>query len=256
MDNSTELLRGQKVIVIGGSSGIGRSIALAALDHGASVVISSSSANKVNAAVELMRERSKGKSGVSVKGEVFDIKDSAALTAFLSQEGPFDHLAITAGEIPKAPMQFPQDGVSEYFKGSFDARYWPVITAAQHIYNNNLIKPGGSITTTTGTSLQRPLPGWALTCGPVGALATVTRGLALDLKPIRVNSICLGLIDTEIFNSFPEEARESLFKSQREVLPVGHIGLPNEAAEAYIFAMKCTYLTGQVITVDGGATLV
>ncbi|KAG8682019.1 hypothetical protein FRC11_000360 [Ceratobasidium sp. 423] len=249
--SSTELLRGQKVIVIGGSSGVGRSIAIAALAHGASVVIASSTPEKVNAAVKLLREGSKDRTGTSVKGQVFDIKDSAALTAFLSQEGPFDHLAITAGEI-SGMMRFPQDEISEQFKGAFDARYWPVVIAAQHIYRNNLIKPGGSITTTTGTSLERPLPGWALTCGAVGALACVTRGLALDLKPIR----CLGLVDTELFDAFPKETRESIFKAQREALPVGHVALPTEAAEAYIFAMKCTYLTGQVITVDGGASLV
>ncbi|KAJ1305420.1 hypothetical protein OPQ81_000431 [Rhizoctonia solani] len=206
--SSIEPFRDQKVIVIGGSSGVGRSIATAALAQGASVVIASSSPDKVTAAIKLLREGSKNASGISVKGQAFDIKDSAALTAFLSQEAPFDHLVITAGAMP------------------------------------------------VGTSLKRPLPGWALTCGPVGALATVTRGLALDLKPIRVNSICMGLIDTELFNAFPREAREALFQSQREVLPVGHIGLPNEVAEAYIFAMKCTYLTGQIITVDGGASLV
>ncbi|CAE6504635.1 unnamed protein product [Rhizoctonia solani] len=249
--SSTELLRGQKVVVIGGSSGVGRSIAAAALAHGASVVIASSSPDKVNAAVELLKEGSKGEAGTFVKGQAFDIKDSAALTAFLSQEGPFDHLAITAGEIPGV-LKFPQDEISESLKGAFDARYWPVIIAAQHIYKNNLIKPGGSITSTIGTSLERPLPGWALSCGPVGALASVTRGLALDLKPIR----CLGLVDTPLFDAFPKEVREGLFQSQREALPVGHVGLPIEAAEAYIFAMKCTYLTGQIITVDGGASLV
>ncbi|EUC54067.1 enoyl-(acyl carrier) reductase [Rhizoctonia solani AG-3 Rhs1AP] len=251
--SSTEILRGKKVIVIGGSSGVGRSIAIAALAHGASVVIASSSSDKVNAAVELLKESSK-EPGVSVRGHAFDIEDSAALTSFLTQEGPFDHLAITAGKMPGA-MRFPQDEITKEFKGAFE-RHTRLLQhslfLAQHIYKNNLIRPGGSITTTTGTSLQRPLPGWALTCGPVGALASVTRGLALDLKPIR----CMGLIDTELFNTFPKEARDGLFQSQREVLPVGHVGQPSEAAEAYIFAMKCTYLTGQTITVDGGASLV
>ncbi|CAE6446871.1 unnamed protein product [Rhizoctonia solani] len=238
--SSTELLQGQKVVVIGGSSGVGRSIAIAALAHGASVVIASSSSDKVDSAIELLKQAPEGELNASVSGQVLDIEDTSALIAFLSQEGPFDHLAITAGKMPGA-MRFPQDDISKEFKGAFDNRYWPVITAAQHIFKNNLIRPGGSITTTTGTSLERPLPGWALTCGPVGALACVTRGLALDLKPIR---------------TFPKEAREGLFQSRRETLPVGHVGLPNEAAEAYIFAMKCSYLTGQTITVDGGATLV
>ncbi|KAG9083350.1 hypothetical protein FRC07_013936, partial [Ceratobasidium sp. 392] len=89
-----------------------------------------------------------------------------------------------------------------------------------------------------------------------GAVETATRGLAVDLKPLRVNTISPGLVDTELFNNFPPEQRKQLFETYREKLLVGHIGTPEEVAEAYIFAMKCQYLTGQIITVDGGGVLV
>ncbi|KDN40054.1 hypothetical protein RSAG8_08375, partial [Rhizoctonia solani AG-8 WAC10335] len=135
-------------------------------------------------------------------------------------------------------------------------RYWAVIIAAQHIYKNNLIKPGGSIVLTIGIVHYRPFPGWSLINGMVGAVESSTRGLAIDLKPIRVNTIAPGVTDTELFSTFSSEARTSFFKSHEEKLPVGHVGTPDEVAEAYIFAMKCTYLTGQVITVDGGGVLV
>ncbi len=72
--------------------GIGRSVASAALAHGASVVISSSSQERVNAAVERLKQGIQGTSNISVKGQAFNIGDTAALKAFLSQEGPFDHL--------------------------------------------------------------------------------------------------------------------------------------------------------------------
>ncbi|KAF8699522.1 Enoyl-(Acyl carrier protein) reductase, partial [Rhizoctonia solani] len=230
--SSTEILRGQKVILIGGSSSVGRSIAIAAVDHGASVVIASSSSDRVQAAVELLKKRAKDP-GVSITGQVVEYKNQASLTAFLSQGGPFDHLVITAGRFPGI-MRFPRDEISEAFKESFDAYYWPLVTAAQHIYKNNLINPGGSITSTIGTTYDRPLPGWSLACGPVGAVASVTRGLAVDLKPLR----SFGLVDTEIFEALPVGAKEGMFKSQLETLPVGHIGVPSEVAEAYIFAMK------------------
>ncbi|CUA71985.1 hypothetical protein RSOLAG22IIIB_04844 [Rhizoctonia solani] len=126
--SSTELLQGQKVVVIGGSSGVGRSIAIAALAHGASVVIASSSSDKVDSAIELLKQAPKGELNAFVSGQVLDIEDTSALIAFLSQEGPFDHLAITAGKMPGA-MRFPQDDISKEFKGAFDNRYWPVITA-------------------------------------------------------------------------------------------------------------------------------
>ncbi|CAE6449168.1 unnamed protein product [Rhizoctonia solani] len=228
--SSTELLRGQKVVLIGGSSGVGKSIAVAAVDYGASVVIASSSSDRVQAAVELLK-----------KGA----KDPAKKARLITWQ------VITAGRFPGV-MRFPHDEIGEAFKGSFDAYYWPLVTAAQHIYKNNLMRPGGSITSTIGTTCDRPLPGWSLSSGPVGAIASVTRGLAVDLKPIR----SLGLVDTEIFDTLPGEIKEGIFNSQLEKLPVGHVGLPSEVAEAYIFAMKCTYLNGQIITVDGGSTLV
>ncbi|CAE6512993.1 unnamed protein product [Rhizoctonia solani] len=239
MSNSTELLRGHKIIIIGGSSGIGRSVAAAALAHGASVVIASSSSDKVKSAVAWLQQESKG------------------TTSFLDQHGSFNHLVITAGDLA-GDVNFPHTEIDDSCKAKFDIRYWAVMIAAQHVYKNNLIKPGGSIVLTIGNVHYRPYPGWGLISGLAGVVESSTRGLAIDLKPIRyvrVNTICAGVTDTELFSSFSPEARASLFKSQQEKLPVGHVGTPDEVAEAYIFAMKCTYLTGQIITVDGGGVL-
>ncbi|EUC54066.1 enoyl-(acyl carrier) reductase [Rhizoctonia solani AG-3 Rhs1AP] len=244
MTNSTELLRDQKVVIIGGSSGIGRSVAAAALAHKASVVIASSSPDKVKSAVVTLQQEFKG---TTVEGQALDIKDNAALKSFLDQHGPFNHLVDLAGE-----MNFPHTEIDDSWKAKFDMRYWAVITAAQHVYKNNLIKPGGSIVLTIGIVHYRPIPGWSLINGMVGAVESATRGLAIDLKPIRAP----GVTDTELFSTFSSEARANFFKTQQEKLPVGRVGTPEEVAEAYIFAMKCTFLTGQVITVDGGGALV
>ncbi|CAE6442149.1 unnamed protein product [Rhizoctonia solani] len=272
MTNSTELLRDQKVVIIGGSSGIGRSVAAAALAHKASVVIASLSPDKVKSAVVMLQREFKG---TTVEGQVLDIKDHAALKSFLDQHGPFNHLVITAGDLA-GEMNFPHTEIDDSWKAKFDIRYWAVITAgnaltseiplqpaliqlfisAQHVYKNNLIKQGGSIVLTIGNVHYRPYPGWSLINGMVGAVESSTRGLAVDLKPIRVNTIAPGVTDTELFSTFSSEARASFFKTQQEKLPVGRVGTPEEVAEAYIFAMKCTFLTGQVITVDGGGVLV
>ncbi|CAE6505872.1 unnamed protein product [Rhizoctonia solani] len=251
MSNSTELLRGHKVIIIGGSSGIGRSVAAASLAHGASVVIASSSSDKVKSAVAFLQQEVKD---ATVEGQALDIKDYPALKSFLDQHGPFNHLVITAGDI-SGDVNFPHSEIDDSWKTKYDVRYWAVMIAAQHVYKNNPIKPRGSIVLTMGNVHYRPYPGWGLVSGLAGVIESSTRGLAIDLKPIRVNTICAGVTDTEFFASFSPEARTSLFKSQQEKLPVGHVGTPDEVAEAYIFAMKCTYLTGQIITVDGGGVL-
>ncbi|CAE6477253.1 unnamed protein product [Rhizoctonia solani] len=257
MSNSTELLKGKKVIIIGGSSGIGRSVAAATLAHGASVVIASSSQGKVDTAIDLLKQGVPAASNVTLTGQAVNLKDFAALKDFLSKEGPFDHFVITAGDTP-GNNNFPEQEIDpeKDIKSYFDVRYWATMIAAQHIYKNKLINPGGSIIQTIGTSHYRPLPRWGLVSGLVGAVESSTRGLAVDLKPIRINTICPGLVDTEFHDAYPAEAKEQLFKSRRESLPVGHIGTPDEVAEAYIFAMKCSYLTGQVIVVDGGGVLV
>ncbi|KAG8679661.1 hypothetical protein FRC11_003446 [Ceratobasidium sp. 423] len=120
MSNSTNLLKGKKVIVLGGSSGIGRSVAAATLAHGASVVIASSSQEKVNIALDRLKQGVPSQSNVTIAGRAVDLKDFAALKEFLTKEGPFDHLVITAGDIP-GNLNFPEQDIEvESLKNVFE----------------------------------------------------------------------------------------------------------------------------------------
>ncbi|QRV75795.1 Enoyl-(Acyl carrier protein) reductase [Ceratobasidium sp. AG-Ba] len=254
MSNSNTLLKGKKVLVIG----IGRSIAAAALSNGASVVIASSSQAKVDAAIELLKKDIAGSEGVTVSGEVLDMNDFATLKKFLTKEAPFDHFVSTAGDPPRGVgANFTADvDIREQMKDSMDLRYWAVLNAANIIHKNNLIRPGGSITMTIGSLQKRPIPGVGFALGAAGAVETATRALAVDMKPLRPFCSSPGLVDTEMVRGFPEAVREPMFEAIRQKSLVGHVGTPDEVAEAYIFAMKCQYLTGQVIVVDGGGVLV
>ncbi|KAF8603586.1 NAD(P)-binding protein [Ceratobasidium sp. AG-I] len=263
MSTSNTLLHGKKVIIIGGSSGIGHGVAAAALSNGASVVISSSSKPKVDAAVERLKQNINGEDGITVAGEAFDIRDYSALTGFLTKEAPFDHLVITAGDVPKRGPSKQGVDLREELQSSFDIRYWGAMNAAHHIHANGLIRRGGSFTMTIGTQQARPSPGVGFGIGVAGAIETATRGLALDLKPLRVNTISPGLVDTELIQQLPEELRTALVEKIGPKLLVGHVGTPEEVAEAYIFAMKArwilnglSYKLTLVITVDGGGVLV
>ncbi|KAG8744272.1 hypothetical protein FRC10_010435 [Ceratobasidium sp. 414] len=234
MSSSNTLLNGQKILIIGGSSGIGRSVAAAALSNGASVVIASSTQSKVDAAVERLKKGIEGKQNVTVSGHSFNIKDFAALTGFLTKEAPFDHLAI-----PKGTGGPPADvDVRESLQESMDSRYWAVLNAANHIHKHKLVRPGGSLVMTIGTAQQRPIAGWGFSLGAAGAVETATRALAVDLKPLRSP----GLVDTELFQGLPAELRDNMFKAYSEKLLVGRIGTPEEVAEAYIFAMKVSLM--------------
>ncbi|QRW07264.1 Enoyl-(Acyl carrier protein) reductase [Ceratobasidium sp. AG-Ba] len=254
MSSSNTLLHGKKVVIIGGSSGIGKGVAAAAVANGASVVIASFTEAKVKAAVEILKKSAQIE-GVTAAGQAFDMRDSAALTKFLSENGPFDHLIFTGGDMGEVGLGFPNIEINDNTKKQFDSRYWAPMIAAQHAYKNQLFNAGGSFIMTMGTSFYRPQPGWGLVSGIVGAIESATRGLAIDLKPIRVNTVNPGLVASEFWGHLTEEARQTMYEEAAKKILVGHVGTPDEVAEAYIFAMKCSYLTGQTITVDGGSIL-
>jgi NAD(P)-dependent dehydrogenase (short-subunit alcohol dehydrogenase family) len=83
-----------------------------------------------------------------------------------------------------------------------------------------------------------------------------TRALAVELAPIRVNTVPPGVVKTPLWQAMPEADREALYRQMEQSLLVGHVGEPEEIAEAYLYLMRQTYGTGQVIVVDGGGMLV
>ena len=89
-----------------------------------------------------------------------------------------------------------------------------------------------------------------------GAVEHMTRALAVELAPIRVNAVCPGLIRTDVWNSIPGETRAERFRSMTERLPISRIGEPDEVAEAYLYLLRGGYTTGQVLYVDGGQSVV
>ncbi|KAG8744347.1 hypothetical protein FRC10_010327 [Ceratobasidium sp. 414] len=239
MSSSNTLLHGKKVLIIGGSSGIGRGVAVASLSNGASVVIASSSEARVKTAVETLKQGIQ-KDGVTVTGQAFDMRDTPALTKFLSENGPFDHLVFTAGDQTSVRTSYPEVEIDDTMKEQFDTRYWAPMVAAQFAHKNKLFNSGGSLIMTMGTAFYRPPPGWALVSGIVGAVESATRGLAVSLKPTRVNTVNPGLVASEFWDGLPEDARKAMYETRGQQLLVGHTGTPDEVAEAYIFAMKAS----------------
>jgi NAD(P)-dependent dehydrogenase (short-subunit alcohol dehydrogenase family) len=236
-------LEGKRVVVLGGSSGIGFGVAKAAAQEGAQLVIASSQKKHVDEAVSMLS---------GAEGHVIDLSDIAAIEALFGKIGQFDHLAYTAGE---ALTVGPVTAVSaEAAKKRFDVRFWGAYFSAKFGAPN--IRPGGSIVFTSGTAGRRPRPGWALAASGCSAIEGLTRGLAVDLAPIRVNLVCPGAVVTPLWDSLPEAAREQLFKHAAATLPVRHIADADEVSGAYTYLMKQTFSTGEIIVVDGGGVLV
>jgi NAD(P)-dependent dehydrogenase (short-subunit alcohol dehydrogenase family) len=237
-------LKGKRIVVLGGSSGIGLATAQAAAREGAQVVIASSRKERVDAALVTLPADS--------QGHALDLTDGDATQALFARLGAFDHLVFTAGETLQLGKLENTD-VEE--AGRFFAlRYWGAYLAAK--YGSSGIREGGSIVFTSGIAGKRPQPGWTLGASICAAMEGLTRALAVELAPIRVNIVSPGVVKTPLWANLAEADRSALYQRTAEVLPVGHIGDPAEIAEAYLYLMRQTYSTGQVLVVDGGAVLV
>ena len=236
-------LEGQRVLVIGGSSGMGFAVAEAALGQGADVVIASSSTDKVQKAVE----RLGGGDGVRL-----DVSDEAAVEAYFAGSGPFDHIVFTAADWAQVDHSAFAEIDIAATAALFKVRFWGALAVAKH--GAKCIAPGGSLTLTNGMAAHRPQKGMPVATAMAGAVEHLVLGLAVELAPIRVNGVCPGAIVTEAWDDVPPEFRK--FQEERlaqQLLP--RAGEPSEAAEAYIYLMRGTYTTGQVLRVEGGWSL-
>lgn len=236
-------LQGQRIVVLGGSSGIGLAVAQAAAREGAAMVIASSRQARVNDALRTLPE--------GVEGYAVDLADEPAVRALLANIGSFDHLVFTAGESLQLDRLVNTD--VDAARRFFGLRYWGAYLAAK--YGNGNIRDGGSIVFTSGVAGQRPRPGWSVAASICGAMEGLTRALAIELAPIRVNIVSPGVVRTPLWASIAEADREVLYRQTAERLPVGHIGEAAEIAEAYLYLMRQSYATGQVVVVDGGGAL-
>jgi len=236
-------LEGKRVLVIGGSSGIGFAVARAALGEGALVTIASSSAEKLANAL--------GRLGGG-QSAVLDVTDETAVQTFFAGSGPIDHIAFTAADWAQVEQTSFAETDLKSAAHLFEVRFWGALAVAKH--GAKCVPAGGSITLTNGMAAHRPDKGMATAAAMAGAVEHLVLGLAVELAPIRVNAVCPGAILTEAFDDVPPEFRKfQEARLARQLLP--RVGTPDEAAEAYLYLMRGSYTTGQALRVEGGWTL-
>ncbi|NND50654.1 MAG: SDR family oxidoreductase [Rhizobiales bacterium] len=236
-------LDGKRILIVGGGSGIGFAVAQAAQAQGAQPLIASTNAEKLATASARL--------GGCETAQI-DITDEAAVGTFFAGSGPFEHIVSTAGDWGKARRGPIADMDLDDARALLDVRFWGAVILAKHGAAH--VTQGGSITLTSGMSAFRPQKGSVMATAMAGSIAHLTIGLAVELAPIRVNAVFPGGVATEIFAGLPEAMRkteEARFASQ----PIPRIAQPDEVAQAYLYAMKGSYTTGQIIKVDGGGEL-
>jgi NAD(P)-dependent dehydrogenase (short-subunit alcohol dehydrogenase family) len=237
-------LQDKRVVVVGGSSGIGLAVAQLAASQGATVIIVSSGAERVQKAVESI--------GREAQGQAVDVSDERAVAGLFSGLGPFDHLVFTAGDSLHLHDLASTD--LQQARHAFDLRYWAALAAVK--YGSPYIRKEGSIVLTTGIAGRRPRKGWVIAASVCGTIEALTRALAVELAPIRVNAVSPGMVRTNLWQNMGAEEREHLLESVGKSLPVGRVGEASDIAQAYLFLMQEGFGTGQTVVVDGGAVLV
>ena len=224
-------LDGKRVVIIGGSSGIGLETARLALVQGASVTIAGRSEDRLRAVVA-------------------DVTDESSLRALFAGEARIDHLFLPAGELRPGGG----DALTSDLPGLRAILESRLLGVAYVVRQARPKMAGGSITLMSGLYSTRPARGGAFAAAAVAAVEGMTRALALDLAPIRVNAVAPGLIDTPLWDAFGPQ-REAII-ARGASLPVGRIGRPEEVAEAVLFLMSNGFVTGTVLAIDGGGSLV
>jgi NAD(P)-dependent dehydrogenase (short-subunit alcohol dehydrogenase family) len=234
--------QGQKILVIGGTSGIGLAIAQVAASEGAHVIIAGRTQERVTAA--------QSKVIGSCEGTTIDIGDELSVVEAFKRIGKLDHIVTTAAALTYGPL-------AQLLRSSIDSmiasKFLGPILVARHGAAN--IEPSGSILFLSKLAASKPGAGTAVVAAVNAGIEGLGRALAVELAPIRVNVLSPGVTDTNGWSFIPEQDRPATFAGIAASLPVKRIGKPADIAQAAIMLLLNEFTTGTVHHVDGGGRL-
>ena len=234
-------LGGQRVVVIGGGSGLGLAIAELAVIRGGDVIVAGRNQAKLDAAVIAM--------GGASRTAVVDTTEKRAVNEMFEQLGPIDHLVLTASATKTGKVH---ELAIEDAHASMMSKFWgPYLCASAARWRD-----GGSLTLFSGVLSRKPMAAGAALASINAAVEALGRALALELAPVRVNTVSPGLIDTSAYDQMPADKRRSFFDATARSLPVGRVGTAEDIAAATLMLMTNAYVTGVTLDVDGGGLFV
>jgi NAD(P)-dependent dehydrogenase (short-subunit alcohol dehydrogenase family) len=234
-----DTMKGQRVVVVGGTSGMGLATVRAVAALGAEVV----SAGR--------RPLAQRESVPGVESAEVDVTDEASVRMLFDRVGALDHLLVTASAgTPGAFLDQDLATARSFMDGKFFGSWMCARYAAPGL------AASGSITFVTGGAVVRPPAHGSMISATFAAVEALTRGLAIELGPRRVNTIRPGYTDSDMWSDLPDARRRELRRRVAEAMPVARIGTPDDIAHAAVFLMTNPQVTGAVLEVTGGETLV
>jgi NAD(P)-dependent dehydrogenase (short-subunit alcohol dehydrogenase family) len=234
-------LRDKTVVVIGSGTGIARAVALLTRSEGARVIAAGRDKAKLASAY----------GGNDITAETVDITDDGSIGALADRVGPVDHVVSTAsarargklGELDRHNLQL-----------SFDTKVIGPTMLAKYFAPQ--INPGGSLVLFSGVHAFKLNIGYLGVGITNGGVDFLTRWLAVELAPTRVNAMSPGVIDTGAWDSLGDDGKRHYFKRIADGNPARRIGTTDDIAGAVLFAMTNTFMTGMTLKVDGGEPLI
>jgi NAD(P)-dependent dehydrogenase (short-subunit alcohol dehydrogenase family) len=234
-------LNNRSVLVIGRGTGIARAITLAVRAAGARVVVAGRDQPALAAAYD----------DPGITAEQVDLTDEAGIVSLAERMGRVDHVVSTASARARGAIG---DLDAKTVTMSFQTKVIGPILLAKHFAPR--MPTDGSFVLFSGSSARKPTIGMLAVGATNGAVDVVTRTLAVELAPIRVNAISPGTIDTGAYDALGEDKKAAMFATRSEHNPARRIGTSEDIAEAVVFALTNTFMTGISLGIDGGEPLV
>jgi NAD(P)-dependent dehydrogenase (short-subunit alcohol dehydrogenase family) len=235
------ILRDQTVLVVGRGGGIARAVTLAVRGAGARVVVAGRDRDVLDAAYD----------DPGISAETVDLTDERSIASLAERLGQVDHVVSTASARARGR-------VADLTQGplllSLNTKVIGPIMLAKHFAAR--MPQHGSFVLFSGSSALKPAVGVLGVAITNGAVDVLTRSLAVELAPIRVNAISPGTVDTGAWDGLGEEKKREMFAVRAARNPARRVGIAQDVGEAVLFALTNTFMTGVSLPIDGGEPLV